>query len=266
MRNLPIQIVSTRGEQDLFWKEGGGDNNLPKWATKETVTAHAGIMFQTFSVVEKQFDDRGDDALPVLMVASLRENATSRKSIRANVRAVFDGRAKRNVLGKESQKGLLVKVDSKIDLNAIRRRVDDISHGRASKDRICGVAVIEDLKLFQPYVEEGLDGGTLKVQLANYHDEQFNAMSDERMRVYGLRNNLKIRKLDYSKQLRLYAIDDATPEVIAALTTMDAVISVKKMPFFELTVSPEPDNTRIVVKQPNPDESYPQVGILDSGV
>lgn len=26
MKNLPIQIVATRGEQDLFWKEGMGNN------------------------------------------------------------------------------------------------------------------------------------------------------------------------------------------------------------------------------------------------
>ena len=42
MKNLPIQIVETRGVQDQFLKEGMGDNTLPKWATQETVTAHAG--------------------------------------------------------------------------------------------------------------------------------------------------------------------------------------------------------------------------------
>ena len=44
MKNLPIQIVATRGEQDLFWKEGMGDNNLPKWATPATVVAHASVV------------------------------------------------------------------------------------------------------------------------------------------------------------------------------------------------------------------------------
>ena len=37
MKNLPIQIVETRGVQDLFLKEGMGDNKLPKWATQATV-------------------------------------------------------------------------------------------------------------------------------------------------------------------------------------------------------------------------------------
>ena len=193
MKNLPIQIVAARGEQDLFWKEGMGGNNLPKWATPATVIAHAGVMSGTFMAVDRCFDDRDEDALPVLMVASLEEKATSRKSFRANVRAVFDRKNKRNVLGKESQRGLLVKVDNRDDLNAIRRRVDDVSNGKASKDKVCGVAVIEDLQLFSPYVEEGLDGGNIKVKLVDYHDEKLNDKSDEIMRDFGAQHNVKIR-------------------------------------------------------------------------
>ena len=266
MKNLPIQIVTTRGEQDLFWKEGMGDNNLPKWATQATVIAHAGVMNGVFSAIDRQFDNREAEALPVLMVATLEEKATSRKSFRANVRAVFDRKNKRNVLGKDSQRGLLVKIDDKDDLNAIRRRVNDASQGKGSKDRLCGVAIIEDLQLFHPFVEEGIEGGSLKVRLVDYHDERLNEKSDEIMRNYGAQQNVKIRKLDYAMGLRLYAIDDATPEVVDAIATMDAVISVKKMPYFELTISPEPYNTLLDVKNPNPNEIYPHVGLLDSGI
>ncbi len=266
MKNLPIQIVNTRGEQDLFWKEGMGDNKLPKWATQATVTAHANVMSGTFSAVDRCFDEREEGALPVLMVASLDEKATNRKSFRANVRAVFDRKNTRNVLGKESQRGLLVKVDNRDDLRAIRRRVEDAGQGKGSKDRLCGVAVVEELQLFHPFVEEGLDGGKLKVQLVDYHNERLNAKSDELLQEYGVHNNVAIRKLDYAKGLRLYAVDNATPDVVAAMATMDSVISVKRMPYFELTISPEPYNTNLEVKSPDPDESYPHVGLLDSGV
>lgn len=266
MKNLPIQMVGTRGVQDQFLREGGGDNQLPKWATRETVAAHASQMKSLFTEVEQRFDEREEGALPVLMVASLDKKATVRKSFRANVRAVFDGRDKRNVLGKGSQKGLLVKVDNKYDLQAIRRKVDDASQGKGSKDRLCGVAVVEDLQLFHPFVEEGLEGGELKVRLVDYHDEQLNAKSDELLRNYGEMHHVAIRRLEYAQGLRLYAIDNATPEVVAAMSTMDSVISVKKMPYFELTVSPEPHNTQLDVKNPDPEEEYPHVGLLDSGV
>lgn len=29
MKTLPIQKIQTRGEQDIFLKEGGGNNELP---------------------------------------------------------------------------------------------------------------------------------------------------------------------------------------------------------------------------------------------
>lgn len=266
MKNLPIQIINTRGEQDLFWREGLGDNKLPKWATQATVTAHAKIIDSFFSVIEHQFDGQRERELPVLMVASLDERATTRKSFRANVRAIFDRKGKRNVLGKDSHTGLLVKVDNKNDLQAIRRRINEAERGEGSKDRLCGVAVIDDLQLFHPFIEEGLGDGKLKVQLVDYCDEGLNAMSDEIMQNYGEQYQVTIRKLDYAKGLRLYAIDDATPDIIAALSTMDAIISVKKMPYFELTVSPEPFNTRIDVKTPGSGGTFPRAGILDSGV
>lgn len=266
MKNLPIQIVETRGAQDQFLKEGMGDNKLPSWATQATVTSHAGKMMEAFFVAERKFDDREEGDLPVLMVALLDEKATARKSFRANVRAVFDRKNKRNVLGKESNRGLLVKVDNKDDLQAIRRRVDCASQGSGSRDRLCGVAVVEDLQLFHPFVEDGLEGGNLKVKLVDYHDESLNSKTNELILNYGAEHNVAIRRLDYAKELRLYAIDDATPEVIAAMSTMDAVISVKRMPYFELTVSPEPYNTRLEVKNPNEGEAYPRVGIMDSGI
>ena len=58
----------------------------------------------------------------------------------------------------------------------------------------------------------------------------------------------------------------ATAGAVAALATMDAVISVRKMPYIELSVSPEDYNTQIEVKNPSEGENYPRVGLLDSGV
>ena len=89
MKTLPIQLVHTREEQDRFLKEGMGDNKLPKWATQETVSTHAAMLSETFSAVAQKFDARKDDGLPIMMVATLDEHATARKSFRANVRAVL---------------------------------------------------------------------------------------------------------------------------------------------------------------------------------
>ena len=76
-KNLPIQFVETRGERDLFLKEGMGDNSLPAWSTEESLVAHAGIMENTFSGVDRIFDAREEEGLPILMVATLDKRAAT---------------------------------------------------------------------------------------------------------------------------------------------------------------------------------------------
>ena len=266
MKTLPIQLIQTRGEQDRFLKEGSGNNQLPDWATAETIHAHAASMSATFAAVARTFDEREDADLPVLMVASLDEKATGRKSFRANVRAVFDSRNKRNVIGKESHRGLLVKVDNRADLDRMQASVSSVGEGTASQDKLFGVAVIDDLHPFHPLVEENLEGADLKVKLVDYHDERLNALSDRKMLEYGERHQVEVRRLDYAEGLRLYSVKAATAASVSALATMDAVISVRKMPYIELSVSPEAYNTQIEVQHPVEGDDYPRVGLLDSGV
>jgi hypothetical protein len=148
-KNLPIQFVETRGERDLFLKEGMGDNSLPAWSTEESFAAHVRIMENTFSGIDRIFDAREEEGLPILMVATLDKRAAKRKAYRANARSIFDGRNKRNVIGKSSHQGLLVKVDCKDDLQIMRH---NIIGENISQDKRCGIAVIDDLQLYHPYM------------------------------------------------------------------------------------------------------------------
>lgn len=262
-KNLPIQFVETRGERDLFLKEGMGDNSLPAWSTEESLVAHVGIMENTFSDVDRIFDAREEEGLPILMVATLDKRAAKRKAYRANVRSIFDGKNKRNVIGKNSHQGLLVKVDCKNDLQKMRH---NITGENISQDKRCGIAIIEDLQLYHPYIEDGIIGKRVKVKLVDYQNQQLNELANHKMEQVIEQYNVNAHLLDYCPGLNLYVVENANKEVIEALATMDSVISVKKMPYFELTVSPEEFNTGIEVKQPVDGESYPRVGLLDSGV
>lgn len=266
MKTLPIQLVHTRKEQDSFLKEGLGDNKLPQWATNETVSAHASMISDVLRVVGHEFDSREEDGLPIMMVASLDEHASIRKSFRANVRALFDICKKRNVLGKESLKGVLVKIDNRTDLQRIKGRVSQVRQFTASQDKICGVAVIDNLKLFHPKVEDDINGGTLKVRMIDYQDEHLNDLSEKLFYRYAEQNGVVIRRMNYTDNLRLFAVENTTPNIVADIASMDSVISVKKMPYFELSFSPEPYNTDVAVLSPQDGECYPCVGLLDSGV
>lgn len=256
-RSLPIQLVETRGERDQFLKEGMGDNSLPNWSTQESMAEHVRIMTDTFTAAERIFDAREEEGLPILMVATLDDNAVRRKAFRANARSIFDSRNKRNILGKDSHKGLLVKVDNKADVQLMKSNINIA--GNISKDKQCGVAVIDDLQLFHPYVEDDLVGKLLKVKLVDYQDQRLNDLAQQSMTRFAEQNHVTVRALDYSPGLHLYAVESATQEAVQALATMDAVISVKKMPYFELSVSPEPYNTNLDVSEPVEGEDYPVV-------
>ena len=262
-KNLPIQFVETRGEKDRFLKEGMGDNSLPVWSTDDSLVAHAGIMENTFSDVGRIFDAREEEGLPILMVATLDKRAVKRKAYRANARSIFDSRNKRNVIGKNSHQGLLVKVDCKNDLQMMHH---NITGENISQDKRCGIAVIENLQLYHPYIEDNLIGRRVKVRLVDYQNQQLNELANHKMCQVFERCNVNAHSLDYCPGLNLYVIENANQEVIEALATMDSVISVKKMPYFELTVSPEEFNTEIEVSRPVDGESYPRIGLLDSGV
>ena len=262
-KKLPIQFVETRGERDLFLKEGMGDNSLPVWSTEESLVAHVGIMESTFSCVDRIFESREEDGLPILMVATLDERAVKRKSYRANVRSIFDSKSKRNVIGKNSNQSILVKVDCKDDLQMMRH---NITGENISQDKRCGIAVIDDLQLYHPYIEEDLIGKRVKVKLVDYQNQQLNELANNKICQVIEQCNVNAHSLDYCPDLNLYVVENANKEVIEALATMDSVISVKKMPYFELNVSPEEFNTKMEVRQPVDGESYPCVGLLDSGV
>lgn len=262
-KNLPIQLVETRGERDQFLKEGMGDNSLPAWSTDQSMAEHVEKMESTFSGVERIFDTREEEGLPILMVATLDKRAAKRKAYRANARSIFDGRHKRNVLGKNSHQGLLIKVDSRNDLQIMR---GNITGENISQDKRCGIAVIDDLQLFQPYVEEDIIGKRLKVKLVDYQDQRLNELANQKMTQVIKECNVRAHSLNYCPGLNMYMVEEANEQIVEGLATMDAVISVKKMPYFELTVSPEEFNTTLEVGEPVDGESYPHVGLLDSGV
>ena len=267
-RNLPIQLVETRGKQDIFLKEGFGNDELPEWATNESIERNVGIMRSTLAVVQDIFDQRDarhEDGLPVLIVATLHDKATA-KSFRPNARALFDSKKKRNIIGVGDPKKLIIKIDSKKDLTQMASNIDEGDAHENSKVKRCGIAAINDLQLFAPFIEDDIVEGTVKIRLIDYLDSRLNETSEALFLTRCKASGIDIKTTSFSKESRLYYADKITSENVSALAVMDSVISVKKMPYFQIVASPEPYNTTIKVKEIVDGEEYPIVGILDSGI
>lgn len=263
----PIQIVKTRGQKDVFLKEGCNSDTIPDWVSDEAIFANASNLRESFSAFESIFDKRREDnnTLPVLCVATLDERATA-KSYRANARALFDGRQKRNIIGVNSTNKLLVKIDDKNELHRIGKSVSKEHISGLSRDKKFGIAAVTGIELFTPQIEYDIDTSLVKVRLADYLNSDLNAKAEEQFIEACENNNIAVRRIDYASDMHLFCADIKTQNDISTIATMDSVISIKRMPYIELTISPEPYNTSIEVKEPVTDEGYPVVGLLDSGV
>jgi hypothetical protein len=268
-KNLPIQFVETRGEQDVFLKEGGGSSELPKWVTTEIITRNVTNMRASLTALGALFDAReadGTDDLPLLAVATLHERATA-KSYRANARDLFDGKRKRNVIGVDSPRDLLVKIDNKDELLRISRNYSPTVVAAAGKVKQFGLAVISNIHQYHPHLDENLIGHPIKIRLIDYQDNELNEKSERLFLRKCEERNLNVRKVNYAQDVRMFCISDIQDDAsIRALATMDAVLSVKNMPYIELSITPEPLNTQLDVKNPIAGETYPIAGLLDSGI
>jgi hypothetical protein len=266
-KTLPIQFVKTRGEQDIFKKEGSGDRKLPNWVSINTINENSRKIISGLADAEKYFTQRESAQMPdvpVLMIATINDKATA-KSYRKDIRSIFDTNKNRNIIGKDTVDNLLVKIDDKQAIDSIKNNIKNTTH--LSKSKKIGISAITNLKRFQPtYNSEELAGKVIKVKLANYLDEKINERVEKLFLDGCQRYNLKVKQYAYSDEINIYRIQTNKAQDIINIATLDGVISVKPMPYFEITASPEPENTKIDVLYPKENEEYPIVGLLDSGV
>lgn len=268
-KTRPIQLVKTRGEQDRFKKEGSGSSKLPSWANPQTIRENAAAIGSTLRELDKVFQKRLEDGnnLPVLLVAQLNENATA-KSYRPNVKSIFSTNRQSNVIGVAGVAELFVKIDTPEDLQSIQSVVADVRRKKViSKVKQIGMAAVTSISIYHPTIEqENLVGKTIKVRLIDYKSTEINRLAEEHFVEECASLGIQVDRLDYAPGLLLFKVVNVEANQLERIATMDSVISVKEMPYYEITAAPEPWNIDIDVATPMPNVKYPKIGILDSGV
>lgn len=261
-KNLPVQLINMRGDVDTFWKEGMGSEI--SWVTPGLIERNCCSMTDSFGTFRRVVAS-GEKSYPLLVTARLDERATA-KSYRPNVRSVFDNKESRNVIGMDGYDKVILKIDDQRSLDELETTVMLVKDGKGSRKQKNGIAIISELSLFTPHIEDSLVGHTVKVRLVNYLDNRLNKVSADKFERACLNLDIQAEQMSYSPELRLYEIPEINQQQLDMLATMDSVISIKRMPYVELSVSPEPYNTELEVKEPSNNEEYPVVGLLDSGV
>lgn len=268
-KTFPIQIVKTRGKQDIFKKEAGGSNELPDWVNDDAIRRNSNIIIHQLDLLEEELERRietEDNPVPFLMTATLHENATA-KSYRSSSRAIFDAENKRNIIGMDSVRNLIVKIANHTDIQAIKNNVQGVSGHTISKDKKCGVASVVEFKRYVPaYDADALVGNVAKVKLADFLDLDVNRNAEEHFIENCHKSGIDATIYNYSEETKIFRVIINSTDTVERLATMDGVISIKPMPYFEISASPEPYNTQLPVLNPKEDEEYAEVGLLDSGV
>lgn len=267
-KTLPIQLVKTREKRDEFLKEAGGSNDLPGWATEQIIQENSVRLIGALDTIKGCFTDRHEynTSLPLLVKAKLNEHATA-KSYRPNVRSILNQKRKHNVIGISGFREILFKLDGIEDIEAIKDVVVSVQNRISSKDKPIGVAAIEDLTIYTCDVDiDALSDKLLKIQLVDYKDSNLNAISEQLLIELGKKLECNIEKVDYAKDLVMFKVDHPTADAIRQIVTLDNVISIKEMPYYELVAAPNPLDAEIDLAKPIEGEEYPILGILDSGV
>lgn len=267
-KTFPIQVVKTRGKQDIFKKEAGGSNELPDWVNDDAVRVNSSIIISQLNDLEGELKRKMKEKtpVPILMTATLHEKATA-KSYRSSTRAIFDTEQKRNIIGMDSVRNLIVKIANLADVQAIKQNVQGTPGRSISKDKRCGIASVVDFKRYVPTCDANeLVGKVAKVRLANFLDIDINRNAEEHFIAECNKGEIEATVCSYSDEAKIFRVVVDSQDTMKRLATMDGVISIKPMPYFEITASPEPYNTHLPVQSPKEDEEYAEVGLLDSGV
>ena len=265
----PIQLVLTRGEQDFFKKEGSGSSKLPAWANphaiKENATNIGASLTELIPVFQKR--EKSGNNLPIVLVATLNENATA-KSYRPNVKSIFRTNRESNVIGVAGVAELFIKINSSEDLHMIQNVVSEVRHKKpVSKEKQIGMAAVTSISVYHPDIEkEKLVGKTIKIRLIDYKSDEINQLAEERFIEECASSGIQAIRLNYAPGLYLFKVINVETNQLDHIATMDSVISIKEMPYYEITAAPEPWNIDIDVATPAKDVDYPKIGILDSGI
>jgi len=264
-KKLPIKLFAKRKRIDERKTEGGGSGELPTWAqlSPSQLTSRLDDLREGIDEVEKQIENREPTRafIPQVMKVKIHEKATA-KSHRAEIASLFNKNNDRNLIGLTDSYSILIQVKSKTDLLEINKKLN------SPQKYLKGIASVLEVKPFKAEIIKPKEQSTLRVSLINYHNYQLNQAISFSFETLCASNDIVFKKVDYSPELIIYKLDNATLDSLDIIEDFEAIESIAPMPLFPATtdeLSPA-DPMPIPVKLPNSNEIYPIVGVLDTGI
>lgn len=265
-KNLPIKFFQKR-QKDEMDTEGSGDRKLPKWADVATIKEKALYVNEVLSDISGSLENKvkRNNYVPSIIKLKVNEDALA-KSHRKEIAGIFNT-GKLNIIGIYGEDEILVKIDGQSDIQAIRKKLENANNAFPSFTTIVGLSAITNAEEFKPQIDVEPDKETvLKVKLFNYGNADLNSILIKLFEGYCTKKQLSFERAAYSADLNIYRLTSVTSDAFDELKDFDGVQLVTEMPVYDITMDELTEENTIAIKQPKAGQTYPVVGVLDTGI
>lgn len=260
---LPIKFFEKRKDYDDRYTEGGGDSRLPNWVLKgENLINRVAQLNNDLTEINNEFAKRKSKKtkLPLVVTTTIEEKAIA-KSHRGDITSLYCDSNTSNILGFQGNRNLLSMITDEDVLSNIGKRLADMNNSKL----ISSIIAIEP---FSPIVDS-YDSNVkyYKVRLVNYNNYDLNRVSKLLFEKQCVDNGVKIEhKTKFTPDMTIYRVSVDSAEELDLLSEFEGVYTIEKMLPIEVSLDSLFEPVGVNVKKPDPHNSYPTVGVLDTGI
>lgn len=276
---LPIKFFERRTVDEQLTEGGGG--KPPKWVLQDQeLVQHSQHLVQNVTQVDAAYKVYKEEKheLPMVMTTTITEDAIA-KSHRGKVVELLNSDKQANVIGVESIPEDIADSEKETDEPKETRRLLSIvasdellvNINKALQDTQGSAKLISSIADMQPFEarcgEYNPENKEYRVLLINYQDRDRNALAQELFRNKCAANGIPInREVRYSSDMRIFRVTLDNIDALELVRGFEGVFSIEEttpiladLDSFDIASIP-------AVKKPVEGETYPVVGVLDSGV
>lgn len=287
-KRLPIKFFEKR-IRDEQRTEGGGSATMPPWVLQgEALMHHSQQLVSNMSQVAVTFAIRKQEKckLPMVVATTIVEDAIA-KSHRGQVVDLLDSDRKSNVIGiasavqlgessnvpnpAEGNKELSKPKESRRLLSVVTtdELILRIEHTlRDTQNFAKLISTIAEIEPFEPQrVDYTPDNRLYRIRLIDYRDPNTNTLAQNLFKAKCHAHGIKIeRETRYTTDMNLYRVSLDSITDLETVLGFEGIFSIEEAVPIRIDMDSLDDTLIPTAKQPVEGETYPVIGVLDSGI
>lgn len=256
----PLINFSPRAQDNGKTIGGGGKDNTKWLLTGAELVERSEQLVADIDQVTAEWDDTSVEGLPHVLKATSIEKAQA-NTHQSQIVSMFTVGENTGQIGFVGEHSLILKVDSKAKLQTIRDNFSD------RDTNVHQISSLTNIELFKPQITETDSDSEYKLIPLTYDDPAIDKRAIQiiqaRLTNQGISNEL----VPYTDSLQMVKIPTVTPDSLKFIRTLPirAVEPIEKvtLPFRFINNLSVDDFS---VQEFDPQEKYPLIGLLDSGV